>query len=203
MPSSTHSIHWSKNIAITAFATLILPLSPPAMADWRVDLAKDIFKGVVVAFVVEGVKSNIAEAKSNKEISNAANTTMLADFAKIHFRASSDCDIDKAMQLYSSNVYYENISVDWDYIKRTMTAYCGKYSGDASYNIRPGSMFISSVESNNKIKVIDYITDWNVYSLEKQERIRGATSVKVVVDTSSSNLKIIGQSHRRLSTTTR
>lgn len=164
-------------------------------------LAKDIIKGVIINLAAD----KITDAKpANPSISTPTQSDPINQaawsFVRHHFNLDSACQVDAIIPFYAEEVFYEKTLVDLNYIHRVKKKHCQKYSpGDSKYMIRPASVYVSRIRENSNVRIFDYIIDWDVFSLEKGERLRGATSVKTVIEIRGNEFKILGESHQKIS----
>lgn len=152
------------------------------------------FAGTVIIDRLNNPNGGTARAsQQNQTVSNVEN------FARRHFSTDDSCNISATMRFYAPQIYYEGSYVNSDNVLRTKQAVCKLYRKDSLLSIREGSMRVSVAKGNNNIKVVDYIVDFDVFSVKQKKRLTGATKVRLVIDSSSSDQLIVGESHKQIS----
>ncbi len=178
---------------------IMLPLNASAWT-WG-DVFSDIAKGVVVALIVDKVKASTAGSETPQAPYAQPAPKIQADpfarareIAQAHFMADSYCNTDEIMTLYAKSVYYEGGQVDLSHLRKVKEGYCQKFRRDASFAIKNNQIQVSPFSQDNKITLIDYSVDFDVYHIKKNKRFTGTTAVRLAV----LDDKIIAESHKKL-----
>ena len=178
---------------------LMLPVNARAWT-WG-DVFADIAKGVVVALIVDKVKASTSGSETIQAPYAQPAPNLQPDpyararaIAQAHFMADSYCNTDEIMTLYAKSVYYEGEQVDLPHLRKVKEGYCKKFRRDASFIIKNNQIQVSPFSQDNKITLIDYSVNFDVYHIEKNKRFTGTTAVRLAV----LDDKIIAESHRKL-----
>lgn len=138
--------------------------------------------------------SDFRVVKKESDIDQAVNDIVIQ-----HFAADSKCNIESVMQFYASTVYYERDDKSKDYIFKTKTAACNRYS-EINYSIRNNDIQISDFIGSDNItyKVVEYKVDYDVISMYSNKEYTGVTGVKLTFRTDIYPPKIIAESHHKI-----